>query len=174
MTIEILYWLAVVILGPAASALFTFLMQPVLKHARGLVEKFALPIAGALGALEEGVVSMEHGARRLAAQSARSFVSEGERDAPNWPWRKVVKPLINLITFCYLALLDLYLAALAFSAMFGSAEVPNLHLSLPLLMGALWPGLAVAWAEALVDAGGGSPHEPYASLARVRAERSLC
>lgn len=31
-------------------------------------------------------------------------------------------------------------------------------------MGMLWPGLAVAWAEALIDVAGASPRESYASL----------
>jgi hypothetical protein len=161
---ELLYLLLLALVGPAAGALLMFLLQPMLQHTRSAIEKFALPLVGALTSIEEGLVSAEQVARRLAVHSGQSFIREGNKESPNWPWRKVVKPLISLITFAYLAVLDLYLAALAFAALFGSGDVPNLHLSLPLLMGMLWPGLALAWAEALTDAGGAHPHEPYASL----------
>lgn len=65
------------------------------------------------GALETTLATAERVVRRLTVASGHSFIREGDAESPNWPWRKVMKPLLSLITFVYLALIDLYLAALA-------------------------------------------------------------
>lgn len=153
---------AVIVAALCVGALF---LQPILKHTASALTELTLPLAGALSALEDGLTRSEHVIRARAADAGRQFISDSRgRVEPNWPWRRVTKPFMALLTFVYLATIDLYLAALAFAAFFESSAIPHLGVSLPLLMGLLWPGLSVAWAEALTDATGARPREPYEAL----------
>jgi hypothetical protein len=153
-----------VVLGPWLGALVSFFAHPVLSQLKTAIDAFAKMIAGALAEFQDGLSSVAGFTHNAMMSSAREAVEPDQ--GTNWPWRAVIRPLLSLATFVYLSLVDLYLAALASAAFFDSPYVPNLHLPLPLMMGLLWPGVALAWSEGLTDIVGDRPRSPYAGMPR--------
>jgi len=166
----VLYIVLSLFLGPVIAGGVVFFIEPVVRSLHTAVAELAAPICGALAALVDGLTRAEHVVRRLLVESGRSLVCDDATPERDWALAKIVRPFVAFVTFVYLAVVDFYLAALAFAVLFKKAgDLPNLHLNLPILMGLLWPGVAIAWTEGLTEAAAPKARGPYAFLpARLR------
>src|SRR5581483_1574601 len=137
-------WAAITVIG--------VLFHPIWKPCVALLDKLAAPIAGAVGGVEQGAREFRRGMRQPLASSARFFLyGDVGRPHAGWPWRCVVKPFLSLAIATFVIMIEFDLGALAWQVKFHTGPVPNLHLPLSLLMGMMWPIVAVAWGAALFD-----------------------
>jgi hypothetical protein len=137
-------WLSITVIGG--------LFHPIWKPCMTLLDKLAAPVAGAVEGIEEGARELGRNLREPLASSARSFLY-GDTGCPHpgWPWRCVIKPFLSLAIAVYVIVIEFDLGALAWQVKFHTGPVPDLHLPLSLLMGMMWPIVAVAWGDALFD-----------------------